>query len=116
MSLAGFAAKVGVAWWANKQLEEQVAEQHERAAERERAAAEARRMEAERERLAAVQERQARAVEEARRQERARLSHEFAEQYEAPADCANPPSERRFVECVDHRRNAQALFMQEQTQ
>ncbi|MBN7796642.1 hypothetical protein [Parahaliea mediterranea] len=108
----------GVAWWTAEQLNRQIVEQREqesaKQAERQRAEALAKRAEAERKHAAAVRERQAREARLAHQREQNQLLHAFREQYKPPDDCLNPPTESRWVECVDHRRKAKTEFMQQQ--
>ncbi len=107
-------ATAGMAWWANKQVEQVLADQRERQAERERAAAEARRLQAENERLAAIRDRKAREASRALAREQTRIANAFEDQYQPPPGCANPQSNSRWVECVDLKRNAKAEFMGQQ--
>ncbi len=113
MSLGGLIAAGGLAWWADEQLEQGLSEQHKRQQERERVAAVAKLKEAEIQRIAALREQEARDAEVVRLQARTRLTNQFAEQYVPPEDCANPVSEKRFVECVDHRRRAKSEYFEQ---
>lgn len=96
---------------AREQQEQAVAEAARVAAELFEREAERQRQEAEKRRVAAVRQQQAQEARQAREAEERRLVREFEAQYQPPRGCDNPQSNERWVECVDHRRNAKAAFL-----
>lgn len=106
MALGSFGVTIGMAYWADKQLQEQIAEQEER----ERLVLIQQRKEAERKRQAELQAQALRQEQASRAAAQNQIDNAFEDQYVPPPECRSPQSDAQWVKCVDLKRTAKSEF------
>jgi len=114
MTAGGLAVTAYTVHLAEKELQEFVAKQEAERLETQRRAEAARQAEAASLRQAEAQKKQQRQQRIARQQAEKKRDKAFLDQYEPPPACLNPQTDAAWVECVDARREAKAVYLDQQ--
>lgn len=110
MALGSFGVSLGMAYWADKQLQEKIAEQRAEQEQRERLALVQQRENEEKDRQSKLREEILRQEKASRAAAQNRIDNAFEDQYIPPPECRNPQSDTQWVKCVDLKRAARNQF------
>jgi non-ribosomal peptide synthetase component E (peptide arylation enzyme) len=114
MSAGGLAVTAYTVHLAKKELQEFAAKQEAEQLEAQRQIVLAKQAKAARQRQAEAQAKQRNQKKLARQRAERELDRAFLAQYETPTICINPPSDAAWVNCVDARKEAKAVYADQQ--